>query len=622
MQSSGTRKTTQSLYVTIAIVVGLLAALAAVFFWGNAFSLYRPAPLLDINADIHFLQGYSSLSSFLFGYHNEHVVATTRALTLLDYVFFGSQYRTHQAASIALLLLLTASLAWLIFAGFSTHHKAVRATLAFFVAGVLLAPVMVAVVAFPYFVQHFIAGFLGLCFSVVAWQLYRRAWAWHWRIALLAAAALLCFGLLATSGHGIVLVVAALVAPVAFSAPLNRRRAMALAVLGVGVMVAWKLWFAAAAGGIVGKLLTPSQWAETVDYYIRVLSLPAQFASGGLRLSIVFGTVVFAASVVCLVLAWRARRQDGSLVTSVAASLLIGHQLSVVLVAVGRAGTGWEAEDPKYAFYTAVIVACAAILLVKHLHKSKALVGAGAAMAAVLAIMLGSETYVLKDSRQFYRTIEVLGFSLALDLDDPARTQMLGEDPQIWKLTDFVREQRLNVHMRQPGKLLGRALDPAAMASAKTCPGEVAATQAIPSRDAGAGIKLEGWSLDASSHHHRNLSILVAQGGHIVGYGTFAAMRPDIVHVHPGTPVAPDALVGWTAYARPVNSNEPLQVYALDLKTRAVCRTASSSFPNLAPEALAANMQFLANWTAKAPLSSKQRRAYLMDRQTNDRAGR
>ncbi len=153
--------------------------------------------------------------------------------------------------------------------------------------------------------------------------------------------------------------------------------------------------------------------------------------------------------------------------------------------------------------------------------------------------------------------------------------------------------------MRQPGKLLGQALDQATISSAKTCPGEVAAKQIIPSRDTRGGIKLEGWSLDTSNPHHRNLSILATQGDHVVGHGAFAAMRPDIVHLHPEAAVTPDAFVGWTAYARPVNSSEPLQVYALDLGTRAVCRTADTDFPAPALAALAANMQFLATGTPR-----------------------
>ncbi|WP_262296292.1 hypothetical protein [Microvirga sesbaniae] len=612
MQLSDASRKSHAAYVVIAFTALLLSTVAAKFFWQNALDLYRPALLLDINADMRFLSNPTSLLSFLFGYHNEHVVATTRALTLIDYVLYGSQYRIHQLVSIALLVVMAGSLAGLVFSDCRPHEKANRATLALFVISVLLSPLMVAVVAFPYFVQHFIAGFLSLCLSVVAWLVYRPALTLPKRLALFVTVAVLCLSLLVTSGHGIVLIFAALFSPIAFNAPLMRRQATALAIVALCVLIAWKLRFAAAAGGIVGRLLTPAEWAGIADYYVRVLSLPAHYASGGLRISIVFGTLVLTASIVSLILAYRSRRDDGSLVASVAASLLIGHQLSIILVAAGRAGTGWEAEDPKYAFYTAVIIASAAILLVKQFHRAKFLIGAGAAMMATLAIMLGAQQYVLRDSRQFYRHIEAFGHSLALNLNDPARSKMLGEDPNLWGLMDFAREQRLNVHMRRPGELLGHPLNQV-VNSNRACPGGIESKQLLAAADGGSGIKLTGWSLDESSPHHRNLGIIVSQGDRIVGYGAFASMRPD-VHSHLKTAVAPDAPVGWLAYARPENNNLPLQVYTLDLKTLDACHSSDADFPNIAPAGVAVNVEFLNKWGSKAPRTSDQRSAYLEKR--------
>ncbi len=54
--------------------------------------------------------------------------------------------------------------------------------------------------------------------------------------------------------------------------------------------------------------------------------------------------------------------------TSLATALLIGHQLSFALVAVDCTGTAWQAEDPKYAFHAAVIIAS---LVAKNRHKPR-----------------------------------------------------------------------------------------------------------------------------------------------------------------------------------------------------------------------------------------------------------
>jgi hypothetical protein len=563
-----------------------------------------------MNADLDFFRSPSSIRGYLFAYHNEHVVASTRLISLVDYVFFGSQYRLHQYVAAALLGLLASAMAALACA-LRGHRVSDRCALMAFASATLLAPIMVPVVAFPYFLQHFMAAALGLCISVVGWSLYRPGLSPYWRLAFAVVALAIGLSLLATSGHGVLLAISAVMVPVVFSAKSTRQQIVPTAATGFLIIVVWSGWFAGPTGDILAKLVAPGQWLGILDYYFRILGLPAYFASGSLWISVLFAVLVFVSSFIAIACAFRYRHTDDSLISAVTASILVGHQLSIALVSVARSGTGFAAEDPKYAFYTLIIIVSAAILIAKNLHREgPSLLGFETLMAGALVIVLGTESHVLVNSRQFFRTVEAFGQSLALSLDDPDRKGLVGDDPSVWDRVNFARSERLNAQMRHPGDLLGRRM--ADLMISSTCRGGVESERIIPAHDGGVGIKLSGWLLDDSNPHHRGLSIVVAQGHQIVGYGTFVSIRSDI-HAQINSAVSRDAPDGWTAYARPLDGHTPLKLYGLDVENLTACYSERTEVPPLDLSTLPINAQFLQDAVRSQPLSPLQRWDHILN---------
>jgi hypothetical protein len=564
--------------ITVAITAVLLYEfiITTSFFARHSLELFAPVIVSDLNADLDFFSKGGSLESYLFAFHNEHVVATTRAISALDFSFFGAQYRIHQYAAILALTTTLGIIAALI-ASLRRNSLDLYASdfgIVAFVGAVVFAPAMVAVVAFPYFLTHPLATVFGLLVAVFAALLHRKTRPPLEQILLVIGVIVTGLLTLISGAHGLLLVLAGLLAPLLMWRPRWDVSTGILISLALASVVVWKLFFAAETGGLVGKLFSPSQWPAIVDYVVRILSLPAHFVARSLRLTIAFGTILGLCALSALYIAATRVKERKSATLTVFVALLVGHFLTVALISFGRAGTPWGAEDPKYLHYAAIICGATActlyVILRNHALARLAVLG----ICTILgALFLNQRDYVLTQSRQFYRTLEVLGTAAAVGVKDPEANSLLGTDENTAKGYDYLRANNLNLFSRRPMQLIGKEIS--SLAVGGSCTGSVVLDQPMPmQRRSDQGRRLEGWAFDKQNARHKDETILVTDAtGRIVGIGTFISRRPDIFKLLKDEAISPEAPLGWRAYVGPIPSAK-FSVYVANLPEGTACKFA------------------------------------------------
>jgi len=543
-----------------------LAAYAA-WLWILFFpSFHHPVALLDSMVDFAFVAHPRSALEFVFEHHNEHVIAITRAASLVDMRCCGLRYGVHQAIALVALATTIASLGALVFVNVPSWTTRIGGCAA--IAAILLAPCLMPVAAFPYFLQHLLITPLQVGCAFFA---YRLALGESGNARQLAnAAATIFFALLClvTGGSGIVVALLAIALPPLMLKVKSSSRWLSHALIAALLVALWVIAVRPYATGdtIFGALAQPMQ---SFVYFLRILGAPAYFAWPNSSLGPVAGILLLAAAFGAVALTAIHRRRF-PLLAIVCAALILGHLASVALAAVARSSlAGAAAETPKYAYYTYVIIAASLVIcFAAGVHREAAKL-AGLAAGVLLALLAMRSTSVFVAEREFFRTTETLEYALAQSIEVPqTRTLLAASSPAILvklvALLETARERNLNFFSAPPFKLIGQRLQGAATLG---CQGSVDAKDTLETRDGAAAVELTGWAF--ASAMGRNRSVLVVVDDTVVGAGEFTTVRPDVVanlslHISAFTPIE------WRAFA-PVAASAPIRIGIYDRDSGETC---------------------------------------------------
>ena len=578
--------------ITIA-ALGLLAVEALLvlrFWWAYFEGFFRPVLAADMIGDLGFLASHQSPLAFVFSPHNEHVTVTTRTLSVVDFITSGLQYRLHQWAMLACLVVVAAALSGILL--WERKSDAIGASL-FVVVG-LFAPLNMAVATMPYFTQHFTGTASALIVSLSMYALVvGRHCVWQ-RTACCVAFVIGSFCALGSGANGVVLIVSALTAPLLLHAPLGRRaRFVQLLVACVTIMV-WARWFTSGSSTAIENLLRVGNWPRVVEYYVRILALPVYYVVRGSRTAILFGLFSLVASLWAFYVSWRSPWQR-SVALFVSASLLLGHHLSAVMVALGRSGTRWGAEDPKYYYYaTVILVTTAAIFWANGtVDRARARRGALAALAVVGLVFVGGSGATLGGSRGLYKAFEAASLATAMGTTDVQTIALAVSRPEVAGLYRFAEAHRLNLFRWPLFLLLGT--ESTRLPLHAGCSGSVEVQRNLPAGDGGAVTYAAGWAVDPGRSGRRGLAIAVANGdGVIVGLGVFESVRPDL-RARVGMAAVPaTALLGWKAFVRSTSFEPRHALFVVDRGRLTACRFGEVDLaPPVATDSRAANDAFI-----------------------------
>ena len=556
--------TVGQLLMTVASVA--LAAYAA-WLWILFFpSFHHPVALLDSMVDFAFVAHPRSALEFVFEHHNEHVIAIIRAASLVDMHCCQLRYGVHQAIALVALATTIAGLGALVFVNVPSWTMRVGGSAA--VAAILLAPCLMPIAAFPYFLLHPLITPLQAGCAFFAYRLALGE-AGHGRQLANAIAttffALLC---LVTGGSGIVVALLAVALPPLMLRAKASTRWLPHALIATLLVVLWLIAVRpyAASDALLGALAQPMQ---SLVYFLRILGAPAYFAWPNPSVGLVAGIPLLIAALGAVALTAIHRRRF-PLLAVICATLILGHLASAALAAVARSSlAGAAAETPKYAYYAYVIIA--ASLVIGFAAGARREIAKLAVLAAgvVLALVAMRSTSVFVAEREFFRTTETLEYALAQSIEVPqTRTLLAASSPAILArlvaLLETARERNLNFFSEPPFKLIGQRLQGAA---AHGCQGNVDARSTLETRGGEPAVELTGWAF--ASAMGRNRSVLVVADDMVVGAGEFTTVRPDVVanlglHISAFTPIE------WRAFA-PVAASAPIRIGIYDRDSGETC---------------------------------------------------
>jgi hypothetical protein len=347
-----------------------------------------------------------------------------------------------------------------------------------------------------------------------------------------------------------------------------------LSVAGVTI-VAWARWFTAGSVDATKNALEPHNWPAVLNYYIRILALPAHFLSPSIPGALIFGILALVMSLWAVYVSVRSPWRD-RLSVFVCLSLLVGHHLSAVMVALGRSGSAWGAEDPKYYYYSTVILVTTAALFWASgaVDRIRARAIGLATLTAVGVILVGGSTAALTRSRVFYKGVEAAGLAAAMGTADPQTIAPAIRGPDQQNLYKFAEKHRLNIFRWRLFLLLGR--ESARLRTHAGCTGSIEGQRSLAAWGGGSVSSVTGWAIDPGSTGRRDLGIAVAnEEGAIVGLGLFVYMRPEMVRAHSGfTPASNAPLVGWKAFVRATTEGLRHTFFVVDQRRLTACRFA------------------------------------------------
>ena len=253
----------------------------------------------------------------------------------------------------------------------------------------------------------------------------------------------------------------------------------------------------------------------------------------------------------------------------VCAAMLIGHMLSIGLVSIGRAGTGWAPETEKYLYYAAVVMVSSALIIWDAWQRNPiARIEILSVCAATAGLMLAHQRPAL-ETRSFFRSIESGALSLALGIQHPSTAEALGgETEEVYKMA---RAHGINLFGRPPLSLIGREIEH--MMRRNSCMGRVELTTPFASVGGAYGLRFEGWAIDLDSHQSQ--TILITRNNMVVGGAVFTFPRPDVLDHFRLTAPARDTTLGWIGYVPGVDVSI-LEFFIYRTGTDTVCRFSPS----------------------------------------------
>jgi glycosyltransferase involved in cell wall biosynthesis len=566
-------------------------------FWARyVVGFFRPVLAVDMFIDVVFLRTNQTPLSYLLGWHNEHVVATTRLLSLADIVLFGLQYKVHLWASIGCLAFLAAAMAYLLLREPSDG----RGGLLVFLLVCLLAPLNVAVVAMPYFFQHYCTTSLGLALSICTYYFLQETLSALRRVALATACIILAFATLCSGANGIAIVFASYVTIALLRVPVARLSKIALLFSAAVLLLIWWKWLNSNSPIAFLNIRTPGNWLAVLHYEIRVLALPAYFASLDRQLTFFFGAVVLAAGIYALASLLR-RGRDPTIASFVFCSMLLGHHVSVAMIALGRSGTPWNAEDPKYFYYATIILASTAALIWRARIAGVAVLRASAMLVLALVgyLLYATGSWTLNHPRALYKKFEFAAVASALGVADPTLVSLAIFEPDQVELYDYARAAKLNVFGWPELKMLGHRLEATGIHS--SCSGLAETSRRVSVRSGGAAFLLEGWAFETGSHARDVPNIVIADERNIVvGVGIATGTRADIASKLKAAGVERTILAGWQAVVRPVGDGHRYSVFAVQPSALTACRLADAELPSLDAVLIEANRRIVDDISAGA----------------------
>jgi len=536
------------LIVLLCVILIVASGISISFFARHVLYYVNPIIFSDLQADAAALLGETRAASFIFGFHNEHIVATTRALSVVDYFYFGAQYRLHQIASFFSLVICTTSFIFLLLRERISLIPEIG--IAAFLTALMFSPPMLPLVGFPYFLTHPLTTVLALAVASASTAIASSGSSW----AALTAAFVFSLLTLVSGAHGFALAISAIALPIflGWRRTSQSGRLSAIA-LGVMILALWATLLAPAhpANGA----FSPSRLMAVAAYALRVLGTPAYFALPDPTIGVGFGLLVLAFVTVALLSAFH--RRPATPLIMIAAALLVGHMLSIILIALGRAGTEWTAETEKYHYYTVICVVTSGLILWR-VWRERAAVMFGVPISGLAFLSL---TFLQQPGalvlRTFFKGTEVAGTALALDVPDPQLPEPSYDHqaPYYRKL----QERQLNLYRRPPINLI--SLDVSALPQATDCRGHLDVKMPFVAVNGRLASRLEGWAI--AFHSPSNASVLVVSGGKVVGAGIFYAPRVDVIRHFGIKEVAEDVAIGWKGYVASEMVSAPLALYVL-----------------------------------------------------------
>lgn len=552
-------------FLTAAASVALAAY--AAWLWIAFFpSFHHPVALPDLMADFAFAARPRSVLEFVFAHHNEHVIATIRAASLLDMRCCQLRYEVHQATALTALAATIVSLGALVFANVSSRVAGIGGGAA--IAAVLLAPCLMPVAAFPYFLLHPLVTPLQVGCAFFAYRLAHAEMGGGQRLASAAAMAFFALLCLVTGGSGIVLALLAVALPPLVSRARPATRWLPHAWVAIALVMLWAIFVRPyGTGGTISSAL--AQPLQTFAYFIRILGAPAYFAWPNPAIDLVAGMLLLAFAIAAVLIA-AIHRERFPLLATVCTALILGHLASMALAAVARSSlAGAGAETPKYAYYAYVVIAASLAVCFATASRRDNTRLAALAAGVVLAVVALRSTPVFVAEREFFRTTEVLEYALAQSIEvAQTETLLAASSPvihaELVKLLEDARERGLNFFSEPPFKLIGQRLQGAAM---QGCQGSVDGRNPLKTRGGDAAVELAGWAF--ASAMGRNRSVLVLVDDTVVGAGEFTTVRPDVV-ANLGLRTSELTPLEWHAFA-PVAASASIRIGVYDRDSGEIC---------------------------------------------------
>jgi hypothetical protein len=545
--------------ILTALASAMLICLSALGVWHFAhqmFEIVNPVVFSDLNADAVDLLGDMRLHTFVFSLHNEHIVATTRLLSAIDYSFFGAQYRLHQIAIVSALLVCATSFGVLLLR--ERAAPLLDAGLAAFAMAATLTPPMVSLVDFPYFLTHPLTTAFAIMTAIASVGLSSG------QRPITAALSLAIFGALTlvSGGHGIALTLCAIAIPMALRWRIARPPGLLIAAaIAVALIVVWALFFIPV--GHAPTDLSLERLAEIATYGLRVLGTPAHFAFNDHVPSLLFGVFILAVITLAIWSALMARPATPLVMISTA--ILVGHLLAIGLISISRTGTPWSAETEKYYFYTAICIVTST-LVIWRVWWTNALASVCLLTLATAIIGLSFLSYPTASlTKAFFRSTEAAAAAMALGIPDPQLTSPMSLS--VVQAQAKLKQYSLNFHGRAPLTLIDLYISE--FPHTGNCKGHLDVRSPFVAANGATGIRLEGWALPVQRQNRA--AILVISGSKIIGAGHLVSPRPDVIRFFRLTEISENAVIGWKAYAPAHRLIGGISLYALGQDGR-VCK--------------------------------------------------
>lgn len=488
---------------------------------------------------LQWLQGRQGLVAHVLNPHNEHIIATTRPLFLLDLWIAGGRGYLLVALNFTILATLAATgalVAWLALAG---QPRPLRLALTALAAGVWLNAHQLMNLNWGFQIAHFLVAAMGFAIAVLLALVDSATDRTTSRRLLVCTAVLIVLSAL-TMGVGLVTGPVALV--VALLLRWNWRRLVILAVPTAAVVALYVAHVRIpdfAAGGTIPP--NPLAIVQFVVLYmggavVRLTEWPSNFPFwfGFRPIGLAFGTVILAVASTAFLIRLRRPRWGGAVATIGLACIGIALA-SAILGAVGRFSFGVnEAANQKYAtvamlgWVGALLVVIGALPRLSRWSRPLEL-GLPAAAFAVLAFL--SYTQI--------REYAIFGKWNARLQESATAVQFRSGDPEFYNTLSFnlAALEAVDEGLLRPGRKSfhagarpqpGERLSPQLIASG--CFGSVDSITPVPSPRPGTGpaFRMQAWNWIVSERRPASWIVVLNAADEVVGLATPTRRHPIV----------------------------------------------------------------------------------------------